>query len=271
MKFAQSSAVYFNYTLQYAIKDLHRLGYDGIEIWGGRPHMYKHDLDEQLPEIKSILNETGMKVCNFIPAQFKYPSNLFSPIESVRRDSVEYIKSAIYNAFLVGSPTVHLCGGMLPFDLDVKRGWNQLVKSYKELDEYVTDFDLKLLIEPAHRFESNLIVTVEDGLRMIDELKTENFGILIDTGHVHLNHEDYSQIIPQCHGIPLHVHIDDNCGDADSHLIPGKGNIDFNQFFQVLNENQYKGYVSAELGGGYCMDPTSACEETMTFFNQYEN
>ena len=56
MKFAQSSAVYFNYSLQYAIKDLYSSGYDGIEIWGGRPHMYRNDLDEQLDEIKDLLN-----------------------------------------------------------------------------------------------------------------------------------------------------------------------------------------------------------------------
>jgi len=41
INFSQSSAVYINYSLEYAIQDLHNLGYDGIEIWGGRPHMYK--------------------------------------------------------------------------------------------------------------------------------------------------------------------------------------------------------------------------------------
>lgn len=265
MKFAQSSAVYFNYTLQYAIKDLNKLGYDGIEIWGGRPHMFRHDLDGQLSEIKALLKETNLKVCNFIPAQFKYPSNLYSPNEYVRNDSVEYIKSAIINSFIIGAPSVHLCGGLIPFDLNVKTGWKQLIKSYKELDEFVTDFKLKLLIEPAHKYESNLILTVADALRMIDELKTDNFGVLVDTGHVNLNNEDYKKIIPMCKGLPLHIHIDDNNGDCDSHLIPGKGNINFVEFFQVLYDNNYEGFVSAELGGSYCMDPTSACNETLNY------
>ena len=57
MKFAQSSAVYYNYSLKYAIQDLGRIGYDGIEIWGGRPHMYRQDLDEQLTDILSLLEK----------------------------------------------------------------------------------------------------------------------------------------------------------------------------------------------------------------------
>jgi sugar phosphate isomerase/epimerase len=52
VRLAASSMVYFNYSLPYAIRDLARLGYDGIEFWGGRPHMYRHDLGavkNQLP------------------------------------------------------------------------------------------------------------------------------------------------------------------------------------------------------------------------------
>ena len=98
MRFAQSSAVYFNYSLQYAIKDLYSLGYDGIEIWGGRPHMYRNDLDEQLDGIKDLLKQYNMKTCNFIQAQFRYPTVLCSENEVVRKDSVAYIKTAIDNA-----------------------------------------------------------------------------------------------------------------------------------------------------------------------------
>ena len=66
MKFAQSSAVYFNYSLQYAIENLGEIGYDGIEIWGGRPHMYKDDLVDENEQLRSLIRSKGMEVCNFI-------------------------------------------------------------------------------------------------------------------------------------------------------------------------------------------------------------
>ena len=266
MKFAQSSAVYYYYSLEYVINDLHRLGYDGIEIWGGSPHMYRHDLDTQLDEIISLLKRFNLEVCNFIPAQFRYPSLLCSENEVVRKDSVEYIKTAIDNAKKVGSSSVHLCPGMAAFDEDVRKGWKQLVRSFQELAEYVQSDSITLLIEPAHRFESNLIQTIEDCLSMIDELKSDRFGILLDTGHCNVNGENFRTEVPKCRGIPLHIHADDNNGDIDSHLIPGKGTVDFKVLFEALKEINYRGYISAELGSMYIMDPVSACTETLIFF-----
>lgn len=65
IKFSQSSAVYINYSLEYAIQDLHNLGYDGIDMWGGRPHIYKQDLDKHINEIINLVNMLIMKVYNF--------------------------------------------------------------------------------------------------------------------------------------------------------------------------------------------------------------
>jgi fructoselysine 3-epimerase len=269
MKYAQSSAVYFNYSLPYAIQDLHELGYQGIEIWGGRPHIYRNDFDEKIDEIVSVLNQLDMKVCNFIPAQFRYPSVLCSENEHVRKESIEYIKSAMDNAVKVGSPTVSLCPGMTLFDEDLRIGWNQLVKSFEELAEYAKEKRLILLIEPAHQFETNHILTVEDGLRMIDTLGSNQFGILLDVGHAHLNGENFDDIFRQCQGIPLHIHIDDNHGDVDSHLIPGKGTIDFNKFFEVASKYKYDGFLSTELGTNYLMNPSVACKETLDFLKSF--
>jgi protein FrlC len=119
-----------------------------------------------------------------------------------------------------------------------------------------------------HRFESNLILTIDDGLRMIDELKSDRFGILLDTGHCHVNGEDLSSAVLKCRGVPLHIHIDDNNGDFDSHLIPGRGTIDFGALRKALSEIGYNGYVSAELGGMYITDPVSACEKTLEFLRR---
>ncbi len=263
MKFSQSSAVYFNYSLQYAIKDLSRLGYDGIEVWGGRPHMYRGDLDAELPQIKSLLKEYNLEICNFIPAQFRYPSILCSQNETVRTDSVEYICQAIDNAVSIGSPSVSLCPNMALFDHDLNRAWQQLFKSYAEIGEYNQDKGLKLLIEPAHKYETNLIRTVEECIRMIEKLRCDNFGVLIDTGHCQINGEDFKTVIELCEDLPLHIHIDDNHGEFDDHLIPGAGVIDFPYFAEALSQIDYKGYLSVELGTKYIMDPTTACKQSL--------
>ena len=263
MKFSQSSAVYFNYSLSYAIKDLHHLGYDGIEIWGGRPHMYKNDLDKEINDLKNLLKKFNMDVCNFIPAQYRYPSILCSQNEIVRKDSISYIKLAIDNAKKIGSPSVSLCPGMVLFDEDINKGWENLVRSFIEIEEYATEKNMLLLIEPAHRFESNLIRTIDDCLKMLKVLNSKYFGILIDIGHCHINGENFEEIFPKCKDLPLHIHIDDNFGETDSHLIPGEGSIDFKKLSRGLEDIYYKGYISVELGTSYIMNPNNACKNSI--------
>ncbi len=263
MKYSQSSAVYYNYTLEYAIQDLARLGYQGIEIWGGRPHMYRKDLRRQSGTLTDLLEENGMEVCNVIPAQFRYPSLLCSLDEGIRRDSIGYIEDAMDNALLMGSPSVSLCPGMLPWDQDIQKGWDALRKSFSELHEINKDKGLILLIEPAHRFETNLILTISDALRMIDELAVNDFGILLDTGHCHVNGEKFEEVIPACSHVPLHIHLDDNSGDMDAHLVPGEGTVDFTTLARELNKIGYEGYLSAELGTKYIMDPAEACKQSL--------
>lgn len=262
MNFSQSSFVYFNYPLQYAIRSLHKAGYQGIEIWGGRPHAYRHDLDEQMDELRALLDECEMAVSNFVPAQFRYPSILCSLNEVVRKDSVSYIKDAIDNAIKFGAPYVSLCPGMTLQGEEVQIGWRQLRRSFEELLDYAAGKDVTLLIEPAHKYESTLILTVDDGLRMIDEIGSDQLGILLDTGHAHVNGEDLAQVVHKLKDMPLHIHIDDNNGSSDAHLIPGEGNIDFAPFAQALRDIDYGGFVSAELGFGYTSDPDAAVTQT---------
>jgi fructoselysine 3-epimerase len=272
MQFAQSSFVYFNYSLRDAIRRLHRFGYQGIEIWGGRPHMYRHDLDSELDDIKALLDECEMAVPNFIPAQFRYPTILCSSNEAVRRDSVRYIEDAIDNALKVGAPSVSLCAGMTLYGESIDQSWTNLRQSIVELLDYTARTNLRLLIEPAHRAESTLILTVAAGLRMIREIKSERLGICLDTGHANVNGEDLAQVVRDLEGVPLHIHIDDNHGDSDAHLVPGEGSIDYKPFVRALREIGYSGFVSAELGFQYTLEPDAAVSQTHNSLQQmFEN
>lgn len=94
---------------------------------------------------------------------------------------------------------------MVLFDKDFKFGWNQLIKSFKEVGEYTEDKNLVLLIEPGHKCETNLILTIEQCLSMIKVLKSEKFGILLDTGHANINGENLYEAILKCKGIPLRI------------------------------------------------------------------
>ena len=266
MKISVSTKLYFNYTLEDAIERIARLGYPGVEIWGGRPHAYCRDMDPKaVDSVNSVIEKTGIRVSGFIPAQFGYPTSLCSPIGNIRKDSVEYIKQSIDTSVSLNCRKVSLCPGRTLFGQGYRRGMEALTASLDELADYALNRDVLLLLEPAHMFESDLVLTIEEGIRLIGQQKYKNMGIALDTGHCHMNREslvDALYILKQG-SVPLHVHIDDNNGLSDQHKIPGEGTINFVPFLRTLLETGYDGFLTVELGFDYTADPDTAAYRSL--------
>ena len=71
-------------------------------------------------------------------------------------------------------------------------------------------------------------------------------GMCLDTGHAHLGR--YIEAFIDLAGARLlHVHLHDNHGTHDDHLIPGRGAIDWCAVFDGLRRVQYAGALVIEL------------------------
>jgi len=254
--------------LEETIKRVAKLGYDGVEIWGGRPHAYYRDMDQRnILSIRKSIEKTGLEISGFIPAQFGYPTNLCSPISTLRKDSVDYIKKSIDTSLSLGCRKVSLCPGRTLYGQGYDSGMAELTCSLDELVDYAVAEEVLLLLEPAHMMESDLILTVAEGVRLIKEQKYPNMGIALDTGHCHVNKESLidSLLLLKEENIPLHIHLDDNNGLTDQHKIPGEGTIIFAPFFQTLIEIGYRDYLTIELGFDYTSNPDEAAYQSREF------
>jgi protein FrlC len=152
----------------------------------------------------------------------------------------------------------------------LETGWKQLRRSIIELLDYSSKFQINLLIEPAHKFESNLIQTIDEAMQMIEEIGSNKIGILMDIGHVNLNCENNTSALMKLKGIPIHIHINDNNGDIDAHLIPGDGNIQFEPFLNALKQINYNDFISVELGFQYTVNPDDAVKKSIYFLKSLE-
>lgn len=265
MKLSLSTFVYFRYPLIEAIKRTARLGYDGVELWGGRPHAYADDMDEaRIKDIKTALDDSGIAVSNFIPAQFRYPSNLAAPDEGIRQGSVDYIKRSIDAAEGVGAPYVSLCPGFSLYGQSHTEAWGEMMTSFRELLDHARGMSCTLILEPANRYESDLVVTVEDALKAVDELDWE-MGILVDTGHLFVNREPLSDVVEKTKDLICHYHIDDNNGVTDDHMVPGDGKMYYDIFLERLRDSGYNGYLAVELGFQYTVDPDPAVKRSIEY------
>ena len=269
MKYSQSTFVYFRYPLEDAIRRLAEHGYQGVEIWGGRPHAYWEDMDDaRIMKIKQVLTETGMEISSFIPAQFRYPTNIATTDEQIRKNSVQYLKNNIDVAEKLGAPYVSLCPGFSLQGEKLSDSRKAMMSSLKELVEYAKNLKTTLLLEPAHAMETDHVLTVDHGMDVVDELGRENMGLCIDLGHLHVNKESIVNVVEKVKDYTVHYHMDDNNGGSDDHLVPGEGNIDFGIFLTKLKESNYNGYLAVELGWGYTVDPDNAVKKSIEFLKK---
>jgi len=270
MKLSVSTAVYYRYSLVESIKRIAKLGYNAVEIWGGRPHAFPDDMtDSKINEIKKCIREYDLKISGLIPAQFRYPTNLSIEDEKIREASISYINHSINIADRLGIKYVSVCPGFTLFGQSRESGYNLFKDSLCRILEHAAKFNnIEILIEPAHKFETDIIIFIEDSLRLLEEMNKSSLGIVLDTGHINVNKESFSDAVRLLGDHIKHIHIDDNHGYNDDHLIPGEGNINFEKVILDLKKINYKGFLTVELGFGYTIDPDRAVYQSLKYLNK---
>ena len=267
-----SSFIYLNYPIEEAVKRIAQAGFDGIDFWGGRPHAYRKDLNQtEVTKIKHLTKALGLAVASFIPAQFRYPTSLCSQNEVIRQDSVAYIKDSIQTAAGLGSPVVSVCPGHSLFGQTTTAARDCLRRSLDELCLFAAPYSIRIAIEPADRYETDLINTIPDALRMIDQLGHDNLGVVLDCGHSYVVGESAAEAVVLSQDRLFHVHVDDNNGLRDQHLIPGEGTFNFAPFLEALEKRNYQGYLCVELSWDVTVDPDPAAAQALDYFRKMFN
>lgn len=112
----------------------------------------------------------------------------------------------------------------------------------------------KALLEEA---EKNHVILLSENLlwgatippasisALVEEVNSPYFGWCYDTGHANARGTGSKALLEVTH-VPLSLHIHDNLGRRDDHMLPGDGTIDWKEFLDVLLEIGYKGDVVLE-------------------------
>ena len=156
-----------------------------------------------------------------------------------------------------------MCPGHTLFGQSTEDGIDRLSESLCAIAEFAAGYELLIAIEPADKYETDLLPTCAATLDLVDRLGYANLGVLLDNGHAHVVGESAADAVRLLGDKLFHVHVDDNDGLRDQHSIPGDGNFDFSPFITALRQTGYDGYLAAELGWDYTIDPDPAARLTV--------
>src|SRR2546421_5041234 len=106
-----------------------------------------------------------------------------------RQRGIDYLRGCVEFAAEVGSPLVSgpmyaPTGQARLLDPPARAAqWGRAVESLAQLAGYARDAGVRLAVEPLNRFETDLVNTVEQGLRLCADVGADNVGLLLDTFH----------------------------------------------------------------------------------------
>jgi protein FrlC len=264
IRLGSATSVLLNYSIQDAVVILTKAGFDGIDIWGGRPHVYRNDYSEkELLELRKMIEQKNMVIPSFMPAFFRYPHSLSSPNDLVRQESIDYMFRCADNANTLGAELLLVVPGRSLFGQGIEDAFHRLLDSINQVCAYCEQYELKLGVETANQAVTDLVFSHQDALKIINKLDHPSLGVVLDTGHLHLNKEDLVEVMDNTGHLILQFHVNDNDGQHQQNLIPGDGTFNFRNFISVINDHNYSGFLSVELGWDYTIDPEPALRKSI--------
>ena len=104
---------------------------------------------------------------------------------------------------------------------------------------------LKLCVEPR---VGEMISNTDSALRLLDHVKSDNLGVVLDTGHLNAQKEILPLSVEKLGDRIFYLHVSDNDGKTNEHLGLGRGNIDWEGVFSALKKHGFDGYVGLDIG-----------------------
>jgi sugar phosphate isomerase/epimerase len=192
----------------------------GVEVWGSKSLDVPEADEEELAELAEVC-----RTASFVTVHVRGVYMAWDPT-GLRRE-VDF-------AARVGARSLVLhpaCLGLMKPDdrLDIPE--------IQRLADYAAERGVRLALENS----GDAIWLLDRVLEEVgDDSEATNLGICIDTGHAHMSHdagrEPVTNYLERYAGQLEHVHLHDNHGVWDEHLVPGDGTIDWSRVVRTLEE-----------------------------------
>ena len=259
LKTGITNTSYGVYGFEDAICRISQHGYDCIDYQGFVDiesdffNLPTEEFEKELIRQKELIHKHGLSVSQ-AHSPWRWPKDN-DPEERIRW--LAAMKKAISGAHTLECPRffVH---PLMPY-MDTAEGkdevWAMNEVFIAELADYASRYGITVCVENLP-FPLYPLTTVEQVCELVDKLNRENLKVCLDTGHAAIffgkNVGDAVRYI----GNRLEaIHVHDNMGKEDEHLIPGDGIIDWDGFCTALKEIGFGGVISLETSAKHGKHP----------------
>lgn len=214
-------------------------GYDQIEVCIEDPALLSAD------KVARSAAGSGLEV--LVCGAFGPDRDVSAEEPDRRRSGLDYLKHCVEFAAAVGSPWVSgpmyaTTGQTRLLEPDQRAAqWTRAVDSLQQVASDAASSGVSLAIEPLNRFETDLVNTVEQGVRLCHDVAAPNVGLMLDTFHMNIEERDLPTSIRAAGDRVFHFQASEN--DRGT---PGAGHTDWVGVVAALRDIDYAGSVVVE-------------------------
>lgn len=229
-------------------------GYDAVEIPVEDPSLIDLDL------VKKALADEGLKaiICGaFGPSRdLTHDDPAFHQTCFTYLDSCLEIASELGAGFVAGPMYSAVGKARLVSPEQRKVEWDRAVSNLRKVCRRAGEFGLDLAIETLNRFETDLINTSEDLMRLIGDINEPQAKAVLDGFHLNIEEPDLESAIRRVGDKLIHVQVSENYRGT-----PGTGQTNWAAWKRGLETINYRGTISIEsftpqvkeLAGAVCI------------------
>lgn len=179
-----------------------------------------------------------------------------------RRDAREFIRGIISAGAELGAPAIiGSMQGRWDQHTDRETAIARLREALLDLGEHAQRCGVPLLYEPLNRYETNLAVTLQQGVELLSPLPPSRVRLLADLFHMNIEEVDLAAALRAAGSAVGHVHFVDSNRQA-----AGRGHLSFVPVAQALADIGFDGFASAEAFP--IPDSDAAARQTMETFRR---
>jgi D-psicose/D-tagatose/L-ribulose 3-epimerase len=230
------------------------MGFEVVEI----PVEYPDMIDAL--KVKHALKENGLEAV--VCGAFGPTRDLTNEDPNVHKHCFDYISKCFslchsWDARFLAGPMYSSVGKarMVPAE-QRKIEWDRAVTNLRKVCEHAQDVGLMIALEPLNRFESDLVNTAEDVVRLVSDINHPAARIMLDGFHMAIEEKDLEEAVTLAGDKLIHVQVSENYRG-----IPGTGQTNWQSLKRGLEKIGYHGALSIEsftpeikeLAGAVCI------------------
>ncbi|GAA5221490.1 sugar phosphate isomerase/epimerase family protein [Membranihabitans marinus] len=238
------------------------MGYDSVEI----PVEYPELIDGQ--EVSKALEDCGLTAV--VCGAFGPERDFTHEDVAVHQNCMDYILACfdlceMWDCGFLAGPMYSAVGKVRMLTPEQrKEDWKLAVENLQKVCEVAGPRNLSLAIEPLNRFESDMVNTADDVMRLIHDIGHTSAKVMLDSFHMNLEENDIGLALKKVGDDLLHFQV------SDSHRgVPGTGLSPWDEIKKGLQVIQYDDVVSIEsftpevkeLAGAVCIWRTFASSQ----------